>query len=364
MELVTGENHPSDSSYFRVEDLPMFIQELLEIYAKKNVWMGALSRVRKQEWPRHGRSEDVEVLTVLYADLDGKDADPQNPENGKDYLMGRLKALERTEFSPTLLVDSGGGYHCYWSLNTPVDLGTWNTLEQLVYLGIFGDWVKGQKAYASAHDRRRLLRLPGSTNWKPQYGPNGRLVAIELFKPSRIDAQAFREALETSVNRIHRPGVITIGSRTEDVLAYLKDGAQPGQRHAAVASIMGKLLAHGIQKEVAEEFVRCWWQARVVANGWASSEDTEKFESELEDLGSRYENVKAKPVELTSEEIAQILKDYPGLRLPNPQKVLSVAIGDGIPAGHLITVLNSLGHDGDALIGRVLWQQEKGGRGA
>ncbi len=364
IEVVTGADHPSDPSFFRVEDFAVIVRDLLETYAKKNIWLGALPRVRQQKWPQHGRSEDVETLTILYADLDGKDADPQNPEAGKGYLKGRLQALARSEFGPTLLVDSGGGFHVYWALNEPVDLETWNNLEQLLYIGIFGDWTKGQKAYAAAHDRRRLLRLPGSVNRKPVYGPEGKPVIIERFHPHRINATAFRDGLKLTADRLPRPGVIVTGSRTADVLAYLKDGAQPGQRHAAVASIMGKLLAHGIQKEIATELARCWWDARVKARGWASPEDTEAFEVELNDLGSRYEKVTAKPVDLTSEEIAQILQDYPGLRLPNPRKALRVAIGDGIPAGHLITTLNHLGYDGDALVGRVLWHRDKGGRTA
>ena len=89
VEVVTGTDHPAESSYFRVEDFAMMVPDLVETYANKNIWMGALPRVRKQEWPRHGRSEDVEVLTVLYADLDGKDANPQDPNTGKEYFTGR-----------------------------------------------------------------------------------------------------------------------------------------------------------------------------------------------------------------------------------------------------------------------------------
>ncbi len=363
-EVVTGIDHPNDSSYIHVEDFPALVPDLLETYAEKNIWFGALPRSRKQEWPRHGRSEDVETLTIVFADLDGKDVDPQNPEAGKDFLIGRLRSMEKFGFGPTLLVDSGGGFHCYWGLNAPVDLETWNALEQLVYIGIFGDWTKGQKAYAAAHDRRRLLRLPGSINHKTQYGLDGRPVTIVHFHPRRIDTKSFRQALEVSANRLPRPGVVVTGSRSADVLAYLKDGARPGQRHAAVASIVGKMLAHGIQKEIATEIARCWWQARVVARGWAAAEDTQKFEAELEDLGGRYESVKATAVELTVDEIQQILTDYPGLRLPKPQNSLKSALRDGIPAGRLITVLNSLGHDGDALVSRALWQREKGGRTA
>lgn len=98
------------------------------------------------------RKGDAIPPQVLWADLDGepKDAD----------LYDRLRA------GGSLIVSSGsdGHQHLYLPLSRPVDLGTFNKLNEALAKRLGGDakWADNS-----------LLRLPGTLNWKPTVPPEG-----------------------------------------------------------------------------------------------------------------------------------------------------------------------------------------------
>ena len=58
-----------------------------------------------------GRDDDVEQLITFWSDIDAKD-------HGNSKKKAK-KALENFELTPSLLIDSGNGYHAYWILKNP-----------------------------------------------------------------------------------------------------------------------------------------------------------------------------------------------------------------------------------------------------
>jgi len=118
-----------------------------------------------------GRSnaDDITRLTALYADLDFK-AKP----NGMSSWHEAMEVVEALSsiigFQPSAIVHTGGGIHPYWPvLDGEVDdinradmikrLKRWGALVKLTAASHGGD-------ADSVYDLPRILRVPGSLNWK------------------------------------------------------------------------------------------------------------------------------------------------------------------------------------------------------
>jgi hypothetical protein len=66
-----------------------------------------------------------------------------------------------------VVIDSGGGYHCYWLLSTPFSIRGKASLDYIN--DIQGRWVGYVGGDKASKDLARVLRVPGSINWKPEY---------------------------------------------------------------------------------------------------------------------------------------------------------------------------------------------------
>lgn len=161
-------------------------------------WIGA-QPVREALKGGRAKAEDVTALRVLYADLDGggKNAMPDLYEF-VDHMSAKLGQ------EPISVVSSGSGLHPRWKVkNGPTDpaeikaaLDGWKALIQgeAKQLGIKMD---------SVFDAPRVLRLPGTTNHKPEYGDDGKPVTLTegsgkalSFSALPFDTQPAQEAPE------------------------------------------------------------------------------------------------------------------------------------------------------------------------
>lgn len=112
-----------------------------------------------------GRIEHVAAINCVFADLDLKDF-----ENGKAFL-NHISALEP---KPSCLVFTGYGAHLYWFLSeTYAIYSNSAAIERAAQLQY--RWQEYTKSDPGAKDLARVLRVPGTENWK-----NGKM------KPCRI----------------------------------------------------------------------------------------------------------------------------------------------------------------------------------
>jgi len=170
------------------------------------------------------------------------------------YKQRALHFIHDLAYPPSVIIDSGGGYHCYWLLAETVPLDETNRADvQAVQHG----WVQLVGADRGAADLRRLLRLPGTSNHKSGFGEH----------PPRVDfvkadfTLLYRyAALEGVVNdwlydqrrwqrvrhrrRTERQTMPAMGSRSE--VAELR------QRFNQTHSIVELLTAHGYQLSYAQ----------------------------------------------------------------------------------------------------------------
>lgn len=123
----------------------------------------------------------VAAVNCFFAEYDVKDY------GSKEKISAHLRTLP---LYPSVVIDSGGGFHCYWLLANTVTVTDDNRdhIKRLQYA-----WVKLVGSDDDAKDLARVLRVPGTLNRKEKYAPNyptvtimeadyGRLYSLEEFE--------------------------------------------------------------------------------------------------------------------------------------------------------------------------------------
>lgn len=204
-----------------------------------DVYYGVLPRVR----PR-GRSEDcVATTAVLWADIDAK-------HFSDELAVGKrisLDVLSDISPYPSIVVDSGGGMHAYWLLRRSVALTEAASAMRGLARQTGGDAV---------HDAARVLRLPGTVNWKRERPAVSRILRFQprpAFGISDFDTYMFtRDYPPASAG-----GVIP---RTDELPVWLTDliayGAPAGQRSEAVFRAVYHLLRRGRSEDEVRSIIR------------------------------------------------------------------------------------------------------------
>lgn len=76
---------------------------------------------------------------------------------------------------PSACWDSGGGYQAVWLLDATIPVTDANRTD---VAHVQKEWVRLIGGDPAASDLNRVLRLPGSVNRKPKYGPHGHAVTF------------------------------------------------------------------------------------------------------------------------------------------------------------------------------------------
>lgn len=202
-----------------------------------DVYFGVLPRIRT-----HGTADDVvHMQDVVWADLDDK---AYNGDKG-----ACLMALIDYELPPAVIVDSGHGYHAYWLLREKIG----NEKAVLIMRGL-ARILKGDHVY----DPARILRLPGTTNWKdPDHPMPVRVLRMDGLRRQRVgDFVGPLTVGESERARAEEPGpkrVYVPPANRQDLPDWLdgliRDGAPQGQRSEQAFKVMCQLLKRGYSDE-------------------------------------------------------------------------------------------------------------------
>jgi len=164
--LIEFRAFPSKARKFVAPDGIEAAARFCDERSHENLFFGVASRRAEGD----GTLDGCRQLGALYADIDFKTTPEEDAR----------RRLADCPCSPSIMVRSGGGLHCYWLLREPFDLpeeaeAVYLLLRRLAHhLG--GDMTAAEPA--------RVLRVPGTTNHKPEYSPSRR-VTVELFEPDR-----------------------------------------------------------------------------------------------------------------------------------------------------------------------------------
>jgi len=114
-----------------------------------NVYFGVCPRN-----DRKGKEENVKQVNCLWADLDCRD---------EKERQERLQKLKNFKLPPSIIVNSGHGYHVYWLLSQPYLIKTnQDKLDIKGYIKGLSIGLKGDSTF----DLSRILRVPRTKNIK------------------------------------------------------------------------------------------------------------------------------------------------------------------------------------------------------
>jgi DNA-binding MarR family transcriptional regulator len=190
---------------------------------RKNLFFGVNPSCESRQAHEASTNATIAAANCLYAEFDGKDetnpttaeidtqlellrATPDNADKSdkalhkealsmaKDakfatnpdyYKALALDRINQLPVPPTVIVCSGGGFQCYWLLRETFHIRSTKDDAahhvQSYIADIQKRWVAFVGGDPGAHDLRRILRLPGSRNYKKKYGPDGLPVTYVKF---------------------------------------------------------------------------------------------------------------------------------------------------------------------------------------
>jgi hypothetical protein len=152
------------------------------------VEIDAKDMIAEAEWLPHYAAPDVDGMTRPQARGALQKAqtaaiDAALPQHLDRYKQRALAAIEAAPLRPSACWDSGGGYQAVWLLDAAVAVSDANRTE---IAQVQKEWVRLVGGDPSASDLNRVLRLPGSINHKPKYGPHGHPVAFAWCNLDRV----------------------------------------------------------------------------------------------------------------------------------------------------------------------------------
>jgi len=135
-----------------------------------------------------GRIEHVAAINCLFADMDTKDF------SSVAAMRDHIKAIQP---KPSAVVSTGNGVHLYWFLDQPFPI--YNHPENLKRaMSLQYRWQKYTKSDPGAKDLARVLRVPGSDNWKGGKQKACRFRHLDLNKPYTLAELESHLPLETT----------------------------------------------------------------------------------------------------------------------------------------------------------------------
>jgi hypothetical protein len=169
----------------------------------------AQGKKRDQRWVR-GTVHNIAAINALFVEIDAKDTilqaewlpyyvvpdvgsltktqargalqkaqteaiDAALPLRLPEYKQRALTAIQVAPLRPSACWDSGGGYQAIWLLDATVPVTDANRTD---VAHIQKEWVRLIGGDPAASDLNRVLRMPGSCNRKPKYGPHGHAVTF------------------------------------------------------------------------------------------------------------------------------------------------------------------------------------------
>lgn len=144
------------------------------------VEIDAKDAIREEEWLPFYTVPDVSGMTRPQARgalqrAQTAAVDAALPLHLAEYKRRALAAVRAAPLPASACWDSGGGCQAVWLLDQTLPVTDADRTEAA---HVQREWVRLVCGDPAASDLNRVLRLPGSTNRKPKYGPHGHPVAF------------------------------------------------------------------------------------------------------------------------------------------------------------------------------------------
>lgn len=128
-----------------------------------NVYFGVNPVNKVKSNTQRAELPDIASTRAFFAEFDAK------IYGSKEAIIDHIENLRISGTpKPSLIIDSGGGYHCYWFFREPIAITEANFIAIKCRLYAWIDHTRGDD---NSKDLCRVLRVPGTRNFKPDYAP-------------------------------------------------------------------------------------------------------------------------------------------------------------------------------------------------
>jgi len=210
---------------------------------RMHVWFGVLPRVAKE-----GTEDFVTCGTTLWLDMDG--------EGSADHFDEIRSRMAAQKLPPFAIVRTGqsGKCHVYFKLPRPLGLAEWKEAEHGLQ-NAAAEVLKEFKPDAIVCDPPRVLRMPGTPNWK--YEPPSDAEIVFFDKDAMIGEEMLERTETAPVPEAAKP-VIDGPKRpqhvmTDSLFRQIRDGTDEGGRHYARFQIARELFRNGFTQDEIKE---------------------------------------------------------------------------------------------------------------
>jgi len=235
---------------------------------------------------RKGTAEAAAMLPALWVDVDCDD----DPARRSDAL----NRLHRFEPPPSIIIDSGGGWHAYWLLDEMHPLPDHAARQHIASIlhGLFAE-VGGDEDYARSV--ASLMRMPNTVNTKP--GRGGVVATVIEFHPERRAPLSAFEWLATAPGKSNGKGTLQQAGNghaplPQVTLDYLSKGAQMGSRNRTLFDAACQFRDAGYSQAEAEAQL----VARYVADGTGSENPAAREREARATIASAYHQAPRDPI--------------------------------------------------------------------
>jgi len=237
---------------------------------------------------RGGKKENVKWLTTVHAEVDYGTGGHKKPPACLTYDEA-LSKIQDFRPEPTLIIHTGGGFHCYWVLSIPIEVSTYGieaieATNKTLSLLLGGD--------AGTQDISRVLRVPGTYNFKIPNNPrqvalisnSGRKYVLEDFGCLMASEEVRRErsglrSTVTSRSKLHQEksepvdiDTIPVSQRIKLLILHGNDGSYPSRSEADMA-VVTSLVRYGVKEDV----IRGIFQLYPIGEKYRSAPSPEKY---------------------------------------------------------------------------------------
>ncbi|MED4903968.1 phage/plasmid primase, P4 family [Parageobacillus thermoglucosidasius] len=190
-------DQPKESSWCDPRNPKEAAEIAISLSSNANVYFGVGLRKKPLGKKQRGRSEDIISLPCVWLDLDvqeGVHANKNRPTESQAKALLNVFPLE-----PSIIVHSGGGWHCYWLFDQPLHIhseedrqSAERTLKRFQNVFIRSARSKGW-IVDNTSDLARVLRVPGTFNRKAEPKP---VRILKLHSEQRYSVQDLLDAIE------------------------------------------------------------------------------------------------------------------------------------------------------------------------
>ena len=139
-------------------------------------------------------ANNAKVMRSFFLDIDCAEDGAKTYATKEDGIAALNAFLDKTgldSLGVPLVVDSGGGYHVYWPLTANVEISAWKPVAESFKRLCKQEGLKIDMTVPA--DAARVLRVPGTTNWKRvrKYGITLPVVVWQEPEPEMFSFDAF-----------------------------------------------------------------------------------------------------------------------------------------------------------------------------